>query len=75
MSNIELYSQDMVEDDVMILDSGDEIYVWIGNDANQDERKESLKLAEVRHGFIKLDLFWRIMQIKPTTSYYLKTLL
>lgn len=37
---------DMVEDDVMILDSGDEIYVWIGNDANQDERKESLKLAE-----------------------------
>ena len=59
MSNIELYSQDMVEDDVMILDSGDEIYVWIGNDANQDERKESLKLAEVRHGFIKLDLFWR----------------
>jgi len=37
---------DMVEDDVMILDSGDEIYVWIGNDATENERKESLKLAE-----------------------------
>ena len=37
----------MVEDDVMILDSGAEIYVWIGNDATEKERKESLKLAEV----------------------------
>jgi hypothetical protein len=37
---------DMVEDDVMILDSGAEIYVWIGNDADENERKESMKLAK-----------------------------
>ena len=38
----------MVDDDVMILDSGAEIYVWIGNDADENERKESMKLAKVK---------------------------
>ena len=37
----------MVEDDVMILDSGNEIYLWIGDDADENEKKESLKLAKV----------------------------
>jgi len=37
---------DMVEDDVMILDSGDEVYVWLGNDSDEQERVESLKLAK-----------------------------
>ena len=37
----------MVEDDVMILDSGDEVYVWLGNDSDEQERVESLKLAKV----------------------------
>jgi hypothetical protein len=31
----------------MILDSGDEIYLWIGNDADENEKRESLKLAKV----------------------------
>jgi len=37
---------DMQSDDVMILDSGDEIYVWIGQDASQDEKEKGLVLAK-----------------------------
>ena len=36
----------MQSDDVMILDSGDEIYVWIGQDASQDEKEKGLVLAK-----------------------------
>ena len=39
----------MIEDDVMILDSGDEVYVWLGNDSDEQERKEALKLAKVSY--------------------------
>jgi len=37
---------DLVTDDVMILDSGDEIYVWIGNEASDDEKKKGLGVAK-----------------------------
>ena len=43
----------MVEDDVMILDSGDEVYVWLGNDSDEQERKEALKLAKVSENFLR----------------------
>jgi hypothetical protein len=39
--------QDLDEDDVMVLDSGDEIYVWIGNKASETERQLVSKMAEV----------------------------
>jgi len=37
---------DLVDDDMMILDSGAELYVWVGNDATQEERKTALELAK-----------------------------
>jgi len=37
---------DLVSDDVMILDSGDEIYVWIGNEAKDDEKEKGLDIAK-----------------------------
>ena len=37
--------QDLIEEDVMILDTYSEVYVWIGRGANEVEKKESLKAA------------------------------
>jgi Gelsolin repeat. len=31
----------------MVLDSGDEIYVWIGKKASSEERQLGMKMAEV----------------------------
>jgi len=39
--------QDLDEDDIMVLDYGDEIYVWVGNKASQEERQLGMKMAEV----------------------------
>nr|XP_039270420.1 adseverin-like [Styela clava]XP_039270421.1 adseverin-like [Styela clava] len=43
---------DLCEDDVMMLDVWDQIFIWIGNGANSQERKEAPKLAE---DYIKSD--------------------
>lgn len=33
----------------MILDSGDEVYIWIGNDASPEEKEKSFQFAKVNH--------------------------
>lgn len=38
--------EDLQEDDVMILDSGAELYVWIGKDASDEEKSQALALAK-----------------------------
>jgi hypothetical protein len=37
--------EDLIEDDVMILDAGHEVMVWIGNGANVEEKKKALETA------------------------------
>ncbi|KAK7138857.1 hypothetical protein R3I93_016080 [Phoxinus phoxinus] len=42
----EFNQDDLAEDDVMLLDVWDQVFVWIGKDANEVERTESLKSAK-----------------------------
>lgn len=39
--------QDLNEDDVMVLDSGDEVYVWIGRGSDDQEKEKAFEMAEV----------------------------
>jgi hypothetical protein len=38
--------EDLDPDDVMILDTGDEVYVWAGRGASNEEKKKSLNMVE-----------------------------
>ena len=38
--------KDLVDDDVMFLDSGDEVYIWIGKDSEPEETSQALSLAK-----------------------------
>ncbi len=40
-----LHTQDLLEDDVMILDAYTDVFVWIGKSCNSEEKKAALQTA------------------------------
>eukprot|EP00794_Sanderia_malayensis_P017326 gene17326-19059_t len=47
VDEINNYTQDdLEEDDIMILDTYDQVFVWIGKDSNQKERKDAFTFAK-----------------------------
>lgn len=44
--------EDLNEDDVMVLDSGDEVYVWVGRGSDDQEKEKAFAMAE---NYIKTD--------------------
>merc|ERR1712126_77751 len=39
-------SSDLVTDDVMILDAGDEVYVWVGSESDENEKVRGVDMAK-----------------------------
>lgn len=39
---------DLDPDDIMVLDGGDEVYVWVGNGSTAEEKEKSIDMAKVR---------------------------
>lgn len=47
VNEVSIFSQeDLNEDDVMVLDSGDEVYVWIGKGASDEEKEKAWAMAK-----------------------------
>lgn len=43
--------EDLDEDDIMVLDGGDEVYVWVGNKSTAEEKEKSIEMARVSRAF------------------------
>eukprot|EP00210_Caulerpa_lentillifera_P008831 g8427.t1 len=41
----QFHQEDLIEDDVMLLDTYKELYLWIGRNARENEKKEGVELA------------------------------
>lgn len=49
VEEIEEYEQrDLVEDDVMVLDNGTVVYIWVGSGAEEEEKKQAIDGVQVK---------------------------
>jgi gelsolin len=55
ISNFE--QDDLDPDDIMVLDGGDEVYVWIGQGSTDEEKAKSNEMAKVWRSRILLKRF------------------
>lgn len=47
MMNVDQLQDDLADDDVMILDNGEKIYLWVGKKTSDVEIKLAFKSAQV----------------------------
>lgn len=43
----DFFLKDLDPDDIMVLDGGDELYLWIGKGSTEEEKLKSLEMANV----------------------------
>ena len=43
--------EDMDDDDIMLLDTYDNVFLWVGSNSNAQEKKEAMRTAVVRKTF------------------------
>ena len=61
----EFCQQDLCTDDCMMLDLWDDVYIWIGLDAREDEKKEAERLALVPLIFILKFRYEDHLKLRP----------
>lgn len=66
-----LVSQDLNEDDVMVLDSGDEVYVWVGRGSDDQEKEKAFAMAEVSLVFISVHDYQLKTELPPVLAGYM----
>ena len=50
---------DLSEDDVMMLDNGEAVFIWFGKNASEMEKKLSMKSAQVSHYSLVVLCFYK----------------
>lgn len=69
-----MVQDDLDDDDIMILDNGDLVFLWLGFHASDVELKLAYKAAQVGHFFFEF-LFWKYLVFSMSARYFLQSIL
>lgn len=58
---------DLVPDDVMLLDTWDAIFLWIGQHANREEKKQSNSLA---FDYLRTGMLWLLVDYSSLIRFH-----